>query len=82
MRALCYCGEHLSNSQNPDIEYLIYSDAEWLDIVEDETITSPLLLPFPKHTAWLCPRCKKIHIWSNSPMKRVALYEKIDIPDQ
>jgi len=77
MRCLCECGETLSNSQNPDIEYYVYSDKEWLDIAEDETITNSLLIPFPNHTAWLCPNCKRLHIWKNDSMERIALYELV-----
>ncbi|MEA4833271.1 hypothetical protein SDC9_129581 [bioreactor metagenome] len=47
MRFWCECGEVLSNSQNPDIDFMIYSDKEWLSIVEDEGITNPLLIPYP-----------------------------------
>ena len=78
-RFWCECGEVLSNSQNPDIQYRVYSDKEWLDIVEDETITNPLLIPFPEHTAWLCPNCERVHIWKTGSMERVALYERVEI---
>jgi len=79
MRFHCDCGEVLSNSQNPDIEYLIFSDKEWIDIIENEGVyTSPLLIPFPEHTAWLCPKCKRIHLWRAGSLERVAMYERAD----
>jgi hypothetical protein len=78
MRSECECGEVLSNSQNPDIAFRIYSDKEWVDIVENEKITNPLLIPYPEHTAWLCPKCRRIHIWKTGSTERVALYVSVD----
>ena len=78
MRFWCECNEVLSNSQNPDIQYRIYSDKEWIDIIEaEEKYTSPLLIPYPEKTAWLCPKCKRLHIWKTGEMERVALYELV-----
>jgi len=78
MRFWCECDEILTNSQNPEIEYLIYSDDEWIDIVEnEESYPSPLMIPYPQKTAWLCPKCKRIHIWQTGSMERVALYELV-----
>ena len=74
MRFSCECGEVLSNSQNPNIDFRIYSDKEWIDIVENESIKSPLLIPYPEHTAWRCPECSRIHIWKTGSSERVALY--------
>ena len=77
----CECGERLSNSQTPDIDYLVFSDKEWINIIEDENITEPLQILanyYPEHTAWLCPKCKRIHIWKPGIMKRVALYERVE----
>ena len=59
----CKCGNHLSNSTNPEIEYRIYSDEEWLKIVEDESIVEPILIPYPKHTLWVCPKCERAYLW-------------------
>jgi hypothetical protein len=78
MRFWCECGEVLSNSQNMDIDFRIYSDKEWLAIAGNESITSPLLIPYPEHTAWLCPKCKRIHIWKTEAFNRVALYELVE----
>jgi len=79
MRFGCECGKLLSNSQSPDIDYRIYSDKEWINIVEDESIKNPLLIPYPDHTAWLCPNCKRIHVWKTGTTERVALYERVKL---
>jgi hypothetical protein len=67
----------LSNSQNPDIDFRIYSDKEWLNIVEDKSITNPLLIPYPEHTAWICPKCKMLYIWKTGVMEKIAHYELV-----
>jgi len=78
MRSQCECGKILSNSTNPEIEYRIYSDDEWIEIVEEEEkYPSPLYIPFPKQTAWLCPECKRLHIWQSDSLDRLALYELV-----
>ena len=78
MRSLCECGKVLSNSQNPEIEYLIYSDDERMDILEnEEKYPNPLMIPYPKQTAWLCPECSRIHIWKTDSLERLALYELV-----
>ena len=78
-RFWCECEKVLSNSQNPDIQYRVYSDKEWITIIEnEEKYTSPLLIPFSEYEAWLCPNCKRIHIWKIGSMERVALYELVE----
>ena len=78
MRFVCECGKWLSNSNEPNIEYRVYSDKEWYEkIVENEEITEPILIPYPEHHAWLCPDCQRIHIWKTDSPTRVALYELV-----
>ena len=40
-RYVCRCGSILSDSVTPEISYRVYSDHEWLDIVNDKTVTGP-----------------------------------------
>ena len=62
-RYVCKCGYVMSNSVNPDIEYRVYSDSEWLCIVNDKEITEPLKIPYPERTIWICPQCKRLYLW-------------------
>jgi len=62
-RYVCKCGYVMSNSVNPDIEYRVYSDSEWLRIVNDKEITEPLKIPYPERTIWICPQCKRLYLW-------------------
>lgn len=82
----CKCGNYLSNSINPEIEYRIYSDEEWIRIVEDESIVEPILIPYPKHTLWVCPKCERAYLWkydsidedSSNKVQRVYIPEDTD----
>ena len=78
MVSWCECGNRLSNSQNPEIQYMIYSNDERIDIIENgEKYPNPLMIPYPDRTAWLCPECSRIHVWKHMPFRRVALYELV-----
>lgn len=44
-RYVCRCGSILSDSVTPEISYRVYSDHEWLDIVNDETVTEGIMIP-------------------------------------
>jgi len=72
----CECGDTMSSSQNYDIEYRFFSDREWMTIIQSEAAyPTPMAIPFPENVAWLCPKCKRIHIFKDDSMKRIALYE-------
>ena len=71
---LCKCGNRLSNSSVPnDVEYHIYSDFEWEEILRKDTWNVPDL-PKPKHDAWKCPECKRIYVFSGDG-KVVIVYK-------
>jgi hypothetical protein len=75
---LCECGERLSNTMAPnDIELRVYTDKEWDDIINMGEIDS-IDIPFPQYDVWLCPKCKRIHVWKEGSMERVALYELVE----
>ena len=42
-RYVCRCGSILSDSVTPEISYRVYSDHEWLDIVNDKTVTEGIM---------------------------------------
>lgn len=62
-RYVCKCGYVMSNSVNSEIEYRVYSDGEWLRIVNDKEITEPLKMPDPERTIWICPQCERLYLW-------------------
>ena len=70
----CRCGKLMSNSINPEIEYRLYSNDEWTKIVEDDTIIEPILIPLPKHTVWVCPKCKRVYVWDDDEHSLKHIY--------
>ncbi len=75
MRFECRCGKTLSNSTNPEIDYRIYSHEEWVDIINDDSIVEPILIPYPKHTVWVCPNCKRAYVWKTGKFNVQYMYE-------
>lgn len=75
-RYTCKCGEHLSNTLAPnDIEYRVYSDKEWDDIINIGIMDS-VNLPFPTIDVWRCPKCERVYVFKeNRVVKRYVLEE-------
>lgn len=61
---ICKCGTELSNSSVPnDIEYRVYSDYEWDDILTNDVVRT-YEIPLPKYSVWKCTNCERVHIFS------------------
>lgn len=71
-RIQCKCGEVLTNTKVPnDIEWVVYSEAEWEEIINQEMI-DPINMPLPKHEVWRCTSCERIYVFrqgENTPIK-------------
>jgi hypothetical protein len=64
----CVCGKLLSNSLCPnDIEYHVYSDKEWDQILAEDKIDTSHF-PFPQYDVWRCPDCERIYIFDENHM--------------
>lgn len=62
-RIKCNCGFTLSNSSNPDIEYKVFSNAEWsilLDRAEKEPVIN---IDVDKVSLWKCENCKRLYVF-------------------
>lgn len=79
-RFYCKCGYVLSNSVEPEIEYRVYSDSEWLEIVNNEDITEGILIPDSKLSAWVCPKCERVYIWDDRLPLSVPI--KVLVPEK
>lgn len=75
MRYWCKCGKVLSNSANPEIDYRLYSAEEWNDILNDDNIVEPILIPYPKHSVWVCPECKRAYVWRTGDLRLRYVYK-------
>jgi len=63
-RYTCKCGETMSNTLAPnDIQYRIYSDKEWDDIINIGEMDS-IDLPFPSVDVWRCPKCERLYVFN------------------
>ena len=62
-RYLCKCGKEMSNTLCPnDIQYKIFSDKEWDDIINIGDIDT-VDLPDPTVDVWRCPECERVYIY-------------------
>ncbi|MCB0740676.1 MAG: hypothetical protein R2796_07630 [Chitinophagaceae bacterium] len=60
----CECGNQLSNSTVPnDIQYYVYSDREWIKIIELDVVET-INLPQPEHDVWKCNNCNRIYVFN------------------
>lgn len=71
---MCKCGNRLSTVSAPnDIQWRVYSDREWDEIINLGQIDS-FDLPFPKYDVWRCPKCERIFVFSPNSDKAIKAY--------
>ncbi len=78
-RLVCFCGQELSNSTRPEIEYKVFSDDEWLRLMSSK-INDPVVdIEWPELYIWKCFGCGRLHMFKGNDDKQVAIYipEKI-----
>lgn len=61
-RIKCICGENLSNSSNPEIEYDVFSESEYLELVEksEKELGAVMNYGNPKLSFWKCYSCNRL----------------------
>lgn len=70
----CKCGYILSTTQVPnDIQLRVYTDKEWENIMDCETITT-WEIPFPRYDVWRCPKCQRIYVFEDGKDEPVMRY--------
>ena len=62
-RIKCLCGEILSNSTNPNIEYKLFSDNEWIEFLDRAEKEPAINIDTDKYSLWKCPKCQRIYIF-------------------
>jgi len=60
----CKCGKELSNSTNPDIQLQVYTDKEWLQVLDLEMIEA-WKIPNPPRSVWCCPDCERLYVFDD-----------------
>lgn len=73
---LCKCGKAMSNSSNPEIQYTVFSDEEWISAL-DRTERGESLLDFAGSQTkfWKCPNCKRLYFWEYQNDYPLAIYK-------
>lgn len=80
-RLACKCGEELSNSNNPEIVYEVFSNNEWLDLTKRLYETHVRDIDFPRLELWKCTACQRLYFFeagNDTPLKVFKLEEDND----
>lgn len=62
-RIKCKCGELLSNSNSPEIEYKLFNEEEWLLLLDRSEKEPVINIDVDKHSIWKCPTCRRLYIF-------------------
>lgn len=73
---LCKCGKAMSNSSNPEIQYIVFSDEEWISAL-DRIDQGERIHDFDGYeiTFWKCPSCKRLYFWEYQNDHPLAIYK-------
>lgn len=75
-RLNCKCGQLLSNSNNPEIEFKVFSDDEWIELLnraeEGEKVIN---LSVDKTHYWKCSKCGRLYFFKNEVDEPIAIYK-------
>lgn len=81
-RLKCKCGTVLSNSIDPKIEYLLFSDDEWMKLLNMGKINDPAVeIEEPKVHLWKCLTCFRLYIFKAGVDAPIQVY-KLDMDDR
>ena len=74
----CKCGDRLNNVMAPnDMEWRVYSDREWDDIINIGTMDSGDL-PDPNIDVWRCPKCERVYVFKDNRLIKYYVLHSID----
>ena len=75
-RILCKCGTHMWNGETPnDIQFWAYSDRMMDKIREKDTVDVIELSSMENFEIWLCPDCKRLHIFDPNSLSVKCTYK-------
>ncbi len=77
----CKCGEELSNSNNPEIIYDVFSNKEWLELTERLYNERVKDINTPRLEFWKCTNCQRLYFFeeqNDTPLKIFKLEEDND----
>ena len=73
-RLKCICGESLSNSTDPIIQFHPFSDKEWIELMSVGKI-DPIYIKWPKLEFWKCTNCGRLHFFVEGRDEVLARYK-------
>lgn len=76
MRIQCICGNYLSNSNNPEIQYKVHSDSEWITLLDEtENGKNVWEVGLPRIFIWKCPECERLIVNESQRDEPIAIYK-------
>lgn len=81
-RMTCICGNHLSNSTHPEIQYWVNSFDEWNEAMEKSEAGVKLLdIGLPRISIWKCSKCERLYVFESHRDEPLRVY-KIEIKNE
>lgn len=80
-RYWCKCGHVMWNGETPnDIMYHAFSDRQADKILESDAIdTIDLFSKWKEYEAWVCPKCKRLYVFSYQDNQLLCAYEPFEM---
>ena len=75
-RITCKCGDYLSNSNTPEIEFKVFSDDEWIELLDrTDKGEKAINLSVDKTHFWKCTNCNSLYFFKDNVDKPIAIYK-------
>ena len=76
-RIACLCGNELSNSNTPGIQYMVHNDSEWIELATISENQKGAVLDHgrPRITFWKCNICNRIVFFERKNDKPLQWYK-------
>ena len=76
-RLTCKCGTEISNSNNPEVQYLIFSDNKWIELLDklDEGAKLGNIGIGYAMISWKCPACERLYIFREGSELAARVYK-------
>jgi len=65
----------MSNSNHPEIQYKVFSDDEWLKLMDAHIVDPVIDIQWPVLSFWKCSVCGRLHFFYGNLDNRVAVFK-------